>query len=179
MSGNYNTSVKSKTEMAEKDYWRTPDNLKVDGLMLIGADNFGMDACAKDVGVAVCMNFISESENALTTEWDRGCFKYPIFCNPPFSLKWEFFHRAVQQVNKHKRPVLFVMPYEPASVTWRNVVDKTNCLVYEPDGRYNYLLPDGSKTKNGCNFPTALIHIVPHYTGGASYIKYERGNINR
>ena len=172
--------IKSETKQSEKDYWRTPQNLLEDALRLLDIYQFDKDCCAKSSAekIGYASDFISESHDALQcANWFNYDSLNPSFCNPPFSRKWEFVKKAKEQVSRYVKSVLFVLPYAPCTKAWREHVDGSNCIVYVPDGRYQFLKPDGTKAGN-CSFAVALVLFVPFFTNGAIYINYKIGDID-
>lgn len=179
---------KSNTPKPEKDYWRTSPELVNDALKLLNIDMFDTDVCCTNelVSIAQCQAYITENTDALKEDitWHLDCFikrppKYsnsllPLFCNPPFSLKYQFFQKAVEQVKRHGKQVLMVLPYTPCTKQWHDNVHSTDCIIYVPDGRYQFLLPDGSNPKSSCNFETCLVLIVPFKCGNV-IVNYKRG----
>lgn len=185
MSGMYHTSVSSSTSSLEKDYWRTPENLTSDIKNLLNINQFSIDVCCAndEIAIADSLHCLTEFDDSLAIDnWIEFLglktidVKDPFFCNPPFSKKYLFFQKAVEQVKLTRIPCAFVMPYEPVSQLWREKVSPQDCLVYVPDGRYHYLRPDGSKNKHGCNFPTCFIYILPFSTHGAVTIDYVKSS---
>ncbi|WP_392562531.1 DNA N-6-adenine-methyltransferase [Orbus sturtevantii] len=167
---------KSNTSKETKDFWRTSPELVNDALKLLNIYMFDVDICCTSYNekISKALKFISEKDDALelTDCWfDRGSYS---FINPPFSKKWIFFNAAVEVVNKTKKNILMVMPYTPCTKEWHENVHSTNCIIYVPDGRYQYLLPDGTKPKNSCNFETCLVLIVPFKCGNV-IVNYKRG----
>lgn len=175
---------KSNTDENMKDLWRTPPELVEDALKLLNIDSFDVDVCCKnrDVKIERAEYYLTEEDDALTQDWFSSAWEEisennTAFCNPPFSKKWQFFQKAVEQANRWKSNVLIVMPYTSCTREWHENVHSTNCIIYLPDGRYQYLLPDGSKPKSSCNFETCLILIVPFLCGNV-IINYQRGISN-
>lgn len=168
---------KSQTDKQNKDYWRTSPELINDALNLLGVKGFDTDVCCsiESVKINIAFAYISETQNALNHEWFTLQDGSPSFCNPPFSQKWKFFNKAIEQSKKWGKQVLMVLPYTPATKQWHQNVHGKDCIIYVPDGRYQYLLPDGTKpTKNRCNFETCLILIVPFKCGNV-IVNYKRG----
>lgn len=166
---------KSKTDSSQKDCWRTPPELISDALKLLGIDKFDTDVCCEHENVSIdeAIFCIAEKDDALRSEWFSTHYKTS-FCNPPFSKKWEFFEKAIEQSTKWQSNVLMVMPYTPCTKEWHANVHSENCIIYVPNGRYQFLLSDGSKPKNSCSFDVCLILIVPFLCGNV-IIDYERG----
>ena len=179
---------KSQTDKQNKDYWRTSPELINDAQMLLKIRWFSVDVCAKDRDTSIGLStaYIDENINALSplVDWNKHCLvkseeyhcKYlPMFCNPPFSEKWQFFSKAIEQSRRHHLSILMVFPYTHATKQWHRNIHGKDCIIYVPDGRYQYLLPDGTKpTKNRCNFETCLILIVPFKCGNV-IVDYKRG----
>ncbi|MFQ0995718.1 DNA N-6-adenine-methyltransferase [Gilliamella sp. BG2] len=175
---------KSQTEKQNKDYWRTSELLINDALTLLNIKGFDIDVCcsSEDVQIEKSDWCLTEDYDALSDiDWFSDSYSnssFPpfttSFCNPPFSRKWEFFQKAIEQVNKFSKQVLMVLPYTPATRAWSDNVHGQNCIIYVPDGRYQYLLPSGEKSINNCNFDTCLILIVPFKCGNV-IVNYKRG----
>lgn len=168
---------KSNTKQSEKDYWRTSTELINDALKLLNVKGFDTDvACSsEDVKIETALTCITEENDALRCySWFLREMNTTSFCNPPFSKKWEFFQKAVEQVNKFGKQVLMILPYTPVTKSWQDNVHGQNCIIYIPDGRYQYLLPDGTKSANSCNFETCLVLIVPFKCGNV-IVNYKRG----
>ena len=178
----------SNTPKSEKDYWRTPKNLIGDAQMLLNVPQFSVDVCATnaDISIGLATADIDESIDALSplVEWDKNniikieryhCKHLPMFCNPPFSKKWEFFQRAIAQSKISGHSILMVIPYTPATRAWHENVINQDCVIYVPDGRYQFLLPNGARATNSCSFETCLILIVPFKCGNV-IVNYKRGN---
>ena len=177
----------SNTPKSEKDYWRTPGNLIRDAQLLLNTWRFSVDVCAKDADTAISIAtaYIDENIDALSpsVEWDEHnfvknerchCKHLPMFCNPPFSKKWEFFQKAIKQSKSSLHKILMVMPYTPATRAWHENVLNQDCVIYVPDGRYQFLLPNGKRSPNSCSFETCLILIVPFKCGNV-IVNYQRG----
>jgi len=173
---------KSSTPSETKDYWRTSPELVDDALRLLGVCYFDTDVCCSSSSAQISKSFwcITEKENALSNiDWfsklNASSYCTTSFCNPPFSRKWMFFQKAVEQSKNWGKQVLMILPYTPCTKEWADNVHSTNCIIYVPDGRYQYLLPDGSKPKSSCNFETCLILIVPFKCGNVT-VNYKRGS---
>ncbi|MFQ0991367.1 DNA N-6-adenine-methyltransferase [Gilliamella apicola] len=177
----------SNTPKSEKDYWRTPNNLINDAIGLLNTWQFSVDVCAKDAdtSIGLATAYIDENIDALSplVEWDENyivknerynCKHLPMFCNPPFSKKWEFFQKAIEQSKSSGHNILMVMPYTPATRAWHENVINQDCIIYVPDGRYQFLLPNGERSQNSCSFETCLILIVPFKCGNV-IVNYKRG----
>ena len=95
------------------------------------------------------------------------------FCNPPFDLKGPFIrHAKWQQVNG--RSGMMLLPYERQTDWWRRGVGK-GCIIYEPDGRYNFLERDGETKKSGVNFGSALVCFPAMHIGDSITVPFNRG----
>jgi hypothetical protein len=169
---------KSNTKQNEKDFWRTSPELIHDALKLLNIEMFGVDVCcsSEDVKIEKANFCITEQHDALKCNSWFSLYEQDntSFCNPPFSKKWEFFQKAIEQVNKFSKQVLMVLPYTPVTKAWQDNIHGQNCIIYVPDGRYQYLLPNGKKSASSCNFETCLVLIVPFKCGNV-IVNYKRG----
>lgn len=178
---------KSQTEKQSRDYWRTGPELVYDAQKLLKIRWVSIDVCAKDRNTSIWLStaYIDENIDALspTVNWYehhivKNKFLYrrdlPMFCNPPFSKKCQFFSEAIEQSQCYHQCILMVLPYPPSTKQWHENVHGQDCIIYVPDGRYQYLLLDGTKPINSCNFETCLISIVPFKCGNVM-VNYKRG----
>lgn len=140
--------VKSKTPDSDKNFWATTWECFADAEHLFGR-KFLIDVAAEPL-TAKCKNFFTLADDALSLDWpDRW------FCNPPFDLKSEFLGHAKVMQDKG-RSGMMLLPYERQTDWWRKGVSK-GCVIYEPDGRYNFMERDGKTKKSGVNFGSAFV----------------------
>nr|WP_275125076.1 DNA N-6-adenine-methyltransferase [Vibrio fluvialis] len=99
-----------------------------------------------DGGAATCVGF-----DGLLCDWEDGWW-----CNPPFDRKIEFIQKATEEMFKG-RDGMMLLPYEPLSGWWIDLVDGFASVVYEPNGRYSFYEADGYTKKTGVNFGSVLL----------------------
>ena len=171
--------VKSSTSIDEKDRWATRHDCFADAEYLFGR-KFHLDVCAEPPTAKV-KKFITPHSgfteqdgqaifgvDALTTEWIDGWW-----CNPPFSKKSEFIDKAIEQQAKGHSGMM-LLPYEPATQWWQSRLSN-GVIIYEPDGRYNFLEVDGVTGKTGVNFASAFV-VFPSFKINTSLrVQFKRG----
>ncbi|GAB3528591.1 DNA N-6-adenine-methyltransferase [Photobacterium alginatilyticum] len=96
------------------------------------------------------------------------------WCNPPFDKKPEFITKAVAEAKKGN-PGMMLLPYEPLTGWWLQYVEGKAAAVYEPDGRYNFVEPDGETKKTGVNFGSVFVLFTPGYFPVTQRIRFKRG----
>lgn len=170
MAGNVAPGKKSATPDSDKDFWGTSWRQFYDATALYGRP-FQFDVAAEEA-TSKCgpVNYFSpdRGDDALAIDWPADWW-----ANPPFSQKMEFIkHARLQQ--KNGSPGMMLLPYEPVSNWWRDTL-KDDVIVYEPDGRYNFVQRDGKTMKSGVNFGTALILFTTASIGLSLRIPYTRG----
>lgn len=89
--------------------------------------------------------------DGLQCAWDDGWW-----CNPPFDLKQEFINKAVEEMFKGRDGIM-LLPYEPLSGWWIDLVEPYAKMVFEPRGRYPFYEHDGETKKLGVNFGSVLV----------------------
>lgn len=107
--------------------------------------------------------------DALTTAWEPHWW-----CNPPFDLKPEFISKAVAEA-RAGNPGMMLLPYEPLTQWWLEHVEGKAAAIYEPDGRYNFVEPDGITKKTGVNFGSVFVLFTPGYFPITHRIRFKRG----
>lgn len=177
--------VKSTTEQAEKDRWGTQWSCFQDARKLYGRD-FQIDVCAEPE-TAKCSAFICHGEwldlnrgnlnlqpgqkivgwDALQTEWLDDWW-----CNPPFTQKLDFIQQARRQQSAGRQGMM-LLPYEPLTAWWRNNLE-SDVIIYEPDGRYNFLEVDGVTRKSGVNFGSVLVAFPAMRVGKSVRVTFNR-----
>ena len=169
MAGNVNPGKKSNTADGDKNFWATSWRQFFDATYLYGRP-FQFDVCAEEA-TAKCgpINYFSpeRGDDALALDWPAD-----FWCNPPFSRKVEFIQHALEQA-KNGRPGMMLLPYEPVSNWWRDNL-KDDVIVYEPDGRYNFMERDGKTKKSGANFGTVLVSFPAQRIGPSPRIPFTR-----
>ncbi len=184
--------VKSKTADGDKNFWATTWECFADAETLYGRE-FQIDVAAEP-STAKCRKYYGPAEfydrvlvdpefkqlvsdieiprcvglDSLNINWENDWW-----CNPPFDLKEEFIAKAKQQ---QKRGIsgMMLLPYERQTQWWRNWVSQ-GCIIYEPDGRYNFLERDGEAKKSGVNFGSAFVLFPAFYVAESPTITFDRG----
>lgn len=173
--------VKSQTASSDKNRWATTWDCYHRAVDLFGRE-FDVDVAAEPL-TAKCNKFISYKafDNPLggeqvgvdalaeDTQWLNNWW-----CNPPFDEKKAFIEKAVMYAN-YGLSGMMLLPYEPCTKWFRELIIPHATAVYVPDGRYNFLETDGVTKKTGVNFPSCFILFTPHFNGGEAKII----NINR
>ncbi|PSW14766.1 hypothetical protein C9I98_21510 [Photobacterium sanctipauli] len=96
------------------------------------------------------------------------------WCNPPFDKKPEFLSKALEQAKKGHSGMM-LLPYEPLTGWWLEYVEGKAAAIYEPDGRYNFVEPDGVTKKTGVNFGSVFVLFTPGYFPVTQRIRFKRG----
>lgn len=188
--------IQSSTDSSEKDRWATQHGCFNDGQHLYGRP-FKIDVAAEPE-TAKCDRFMVSPD---WFEWSRLDILSPYaqsgfnlrpeqrivgfdslycdwendwWCNPPFTLKKEFLAKAAQQVKKGFSGMM-LLPYEPLSGWWLELVKPFASVIYEPDGRYNFYKADGVTKKYGVNFGSALVLFTPHTVVEPARVGFVRG----
>lgn len=170
MAGTVNPGAKSKTADGDKNFWATSWQQYYDGVALYGRPfQWDVAAEAKTTKTGLSSYFgLDLGDDSLQLDWPADWW-----CNPPFDRKIEFIQHARQQ-QSNGLPGMMLLPYEPVSNWWRDNL-KDGVIVYEPDGRYNFLERDGLTMKSGVNFGTALVLFTTATIGLSLRIPYTRG----
>lgn len=175
--------VKSKTPKSDKNRWATTWEAFQDGQALYGKP-FALDVCAEpetakvgrfyvspewfdnnrlsNFGLAGHKTFQLSQEkkivgiDALAHDWDNDWW-----CNPPFDLKQVFIRYATEQA-RQGRSGMMMIPHEPLTGWWRQLVEGQATAVYLPDGRYPFYEIDGVTKKDGVNFGSCFVLFTPH-----------------
>lgn len=162
--------VKSKTESSDKDYWATSNECFMDAAHLYGR-NFCHDICAEKQ-TSKCGDFYWNKDvdgiDALKMTWPDN-----YWCNPPFSEKMAFINKAIE-MSKSGCQGMMLLPYEPLTAWWQSMMSK-GCIIYEPDGRYNFMERDGITMKSGVNFGVAFVVFTPLTISESPRIRFRRG----
>ena len=179
--------VKSTTAVSDKNRWSTTLECFSDAQILFGRP-FSVDTAAEPATAKVNNFYISpdffkfnnwaseitKSDNrivgvdALSIDWIDGWW-----CNPPFDHKQEFLIKAAKEA-KAGRSGMMLLPHEPLTGWWRELVENVATIVYTPNGRYPFLETDGKTKKSGVNFGSSLILFAPHYIKRTEYVPFDR-----
>lgn len=168
--------IKSTTNINDKNRWATTKECFLDAQKLYGK-SFKLDVCA-EINTAKVDSFIAPPNifeldsvpietltcgvinidqpkifavDALKNNWINDWW-----CNPPFDQKISFICKAIEQdaLGYHG---MMLLPYEPLTQWWQTYVNGNAAIIYEPNGRYNFLESDGITKKNSVNFGSAFV----------------------
>lgn len=186
--------IESSTKADDKNRWGTDPQCFADAVALNGRP-FVIDVCAEPL-TAKCQRFYASDElydavldyrtsthamaqlrasgrtcvalNSLIQVWDDSWW-----CNPPFDQKQAFIRYARSQ-QAAGRAGMMLLPYEPLTVWWQSLL-ATGCIIYEPDGRYQFVERDGVTRKSGANFGSALVAFPTQHIGESIRVRFKRG----
>lgn len=190
--------VKSKTPVDDKDFWGTSWQCFKDAMALYGRP-FKIDVAAEPL-TAKCVSYYARPEmldqlldyrtnaetrrqmheaefydNTYCVGLDSLNLIWPDdwWCNPPFTMKPQFIAQA-RKAQAAGRPGMMLLPYEPLTGWWRELL-ADEVIVYEPDGRYQFMERDGETMKQGSNFGSALVLFPAHKIGPSVRVPFYRG----
>lgn len=186
--------IDSATNADDKNRWGTDPGCFTDATFLNGRP-FVIDVCAEPQ-TAKCDRYYASDElydavldyrtsgdtltllsaskrtcvalNSLIQVWDDSWW-----CNPPFDQKQAFITHARKQ-QAAGRAGMMLLPYEPLSGWWQSLLS-TGCIIYEPDGRYQFVKRDGVTRKTGANFGSALVAFPAQHIGESIRVRFKRG----
>ena len=69
---------------------------------------------------------------------------------------------------------MMLLPYESLTNWWRDNLAE-GVIIYEPDGRYNFMERDGKTKKSGANFGSVLVSFPSQHIGQSPRIPFIRG----
>lgn len=192
--------IHSTTPKNDKNRWATTWQCFEDAQSLYGRE-FLLDVCAEPAttkvnrfytsiewlelragneqqrGIGFCKEDFNPSAkivgfDALALPWEND-----FWCNPPFDQKQQFIKKAFLEAKSGKSGMM-LLPYEPATGWWHELINGKATAIYEPDGRYNFYDIDGVTKKTGVNFPCAFVLFTPHFTNHTPKIPFKRGLAN-
>ncbi|MGL4755997.1 MAG: DNA N-6-adenine-methyltransferase [Aeromonadaceae bacterium] len=167
--------VKAKTPEQDKDFWATSWLAFHDAVALYGRP-FQLDVAA-EAKTAKCKKYfvrpgdddpLAAGVDAMEMDWDADWW-----CNPPFTAKAEFISEA-RHAQATGNPGMMLLPYEPLTKWWRELLSD-EVIIYEPDGRYQFLERDGETMKSGANFGSVLVLFPAHKIGQSIRVPFKRG----
>ena len=188
--------VKSKTPDSDKNFWATTWECFADAQALYGR-RFECDVAAEPLTSKCSKYFASPQivDSLLRNRWETAVMLHHAetqlgntcvgldalnlnwpehwFCNPPFDLKGPFIGHAKWQ-QQQGRPGMMLLPYERQTDWWRKGISK-GCIIYEPDGRYNFMERDGKTKKSGVNFGSALVCFPAFHLHESITVPFTRG----
>ena len=185
--------VKSKTPEADRNFWATQWSCFLDAQDLHGR-SFRLDVCAEPL-TSKCNRYYARPEmvdelldyrtsaevkrqmresgavcvgiDALLLPWEDDWW-----CNPPFDIKEQFIRKAKREQAKGHAGMM-LLPYEPLTNWWRDNLAE-GVIIYEPDGRYNFMERDGKTKKSGVNFGSVLVGFQSQHIGQSPRIQFTR-----
>ncbi|QBQ72174.1 dam methylase [Serratia phage Parlo] len=186
--------LNSGTREDDKNRWGTAPDCFADATALYGRP-FAIDVCAEPL-TAKCERYYASHElydavldyrtsaNALAVMKQSGrtcagldalALDWPEhwWCNPPFDQKRDFIGHARRQ-QAAGRPGMMLLPYEPLTGWWIKRL-AFGCIIYEPDGRYQFVERDGVTKKQGVNFGSALVVFPTFHVAESPRIRFARG----
>ena len=153
--------VNSRTDDRDANYWATSWEAFCDAEVLYGRE-FQIDVAAEPA-TTKCVGL-----DSLNLPWENDWW-----CNPPFDLKLEYV-AAARKAQRSGLNGMMLLPYEPLTIWWRDILEH-DCIVYEPDGRYQFYERDGVTQKNGSNFGSVLVGFPSYHLRDSIRIPYRRG----
>lgn len=122
----------------KRDNWATPFDF-FNGLAEIF--KFGLDTCADD-GNYKCKKYLTRREDSLACHWLVNHDEWT-WCNPPYSLKWRFIDKAIEQYARGTRSVL-LLPNSTEAAWFKHLIRNADTLCLVPE-RVQYIPPPGVK----------------------------------
>lgn len=102
------------------------------------------------------VNYDTIETNGLTKDWTK--YK-KIWCNPPFTRKFEFLEKAVQTYKQNNNIQIYFLTTTESICTkkFNDITKDVSYKVYVPNGRINFESRNGKITKSPA-FSTVVIH---------------------
>lgn len=126
------------------DEWKTPTDLYK---KLNAEFKFVLDAAATSTN-ALCNNFFTKKDNALTKDWSK--YK-SVFCNPPYSQASEFVEKSLNEAKKGCTVVMLI-PFRSDTKYYHDFIINKAKEVRLIKGRLHY-----SDSEQTAPFPSAII----------------------
>ena len=186
--------VKSNTDPKDSNFWATSWEAFSDAEILYGRQ-FDIDVCAEPL-TTKCDKYYGNpmlydqlldyrtSRDTRISMMGKTCLALDSlnprvhwlqhwWCNPPFDFKEDFILKARTQ-QECGRSGMMLLPYEPLTQWWRKLLAR-DCIIYEPDGRYNFYERDGKTKKTGANFGSVLVAFPSMILGESVRYPFKRG----
>lgn len=117
---------------SEDNEWYTPKSL-VDKFGEFDYDPATTEERAKLFGIP---NYDTEETDGLSSDWTK--YK-KIWLNPPFTMKKEFFKKAVDYSEKTRGEIYVLLPISfLATKTFHEILGQNGGTIYLPDGRIKF-----------------------------------------
>lgn len=141
----------SNTPLEHKDRWQTPVEV------FTGLDlefGFYLDAAA-DYQNALCARYLTESDDALATDWESyGA----IWCNPPYSAITPWIEQAAKQCRIQNQPVVMLLPADTSTGWFSLALMTADEIRFITDGRLSFINAEtGKPGKNGNSKGSMLV----------------------
>lgn len=162
----------SKTKKSERDFYGTPVPV-FNRIQEVANMVFAHDVCAT-AKTTKCPCWWSKRENALKIKWhDIFDPMTPLWMNPPYSDLTIWTAKAAQEAAAGMI-IMGLLPDIRSSAWYRNNVKGVANTVFEPDGRIDFLLPDGRTIKRGNDRPSIFVLWTPWQTGQTQFVTFTR-----
>lgn len=149
------------------DYWETPPELVRGILLFLKHINliewedlrFQLDCCATPIN-AKAPNYITEEQNALTSEWN---FKQ-VWCNPPYSrgALQLFISKAMLECKERGCEVVMLMNVDTGTKYFQEIVKSAKAIVFITGGRIRFLDPDTRRPVKTGFHPSMFVLFSPN-----------------
>ena len=141
----------SNTLTEHKDRWQTPVEVFTALDLEFG---FYLDAAA-DHQNALCARYLTESDDALVTEWESyGA----IWCNPPYSAITPWLAKAAEQCRTQHQSVVMLLPADTSTGWFSLALTTADEIRFITDGRLSFInAGTGKPGKNGNSKGSMLV----------------------
>lgn len=152
------------TAPADRNEWRTPPDLFA---LLHRRYGFTVDAAASEANHLLPRYWTAQESGLRDWSGER------VFCNPPYGSSDAAYpvwlRHAQGETSAFRCPfAALLVPFDPSTTVWRDVVDGYASDVLMLAGRVRFLRPDGRPDK-AANFASAIVVYQPGYNHGTAY----------
>lgn len=143
--------AKAGLQFNKQDEWLTPDEIWDDVLPDIDYDPATTDAQAKKHNVPY---YDTIKTDGLKRDWTQFA---TIYCNPPFTRKFEFLKKAVDSIKRTKNQrIYFLIPIDSLPTKkFHDAVGDTKYVLMLPNGRIKF--DDGSGKVSSPAFGSVIL----------------------
>ncbi|MBG6243204.1 MAG: phage N-6-adenine-methyltransferase [Candidatus Symbiopectobacterium sp. Dall1.0] len=142
----------SNTPKSFKDRWQTP----IDVFKTLDAEfGFKLDAAA-DESNALCKEFLTEQQDALTCEWNS---KGAIFCNPPYSKIMPWVKKAAEQCRKQNQTIVMLLPSDSSTAWFHEALKTSDEVRFITEGRLSFISAETGKEGKAGNSKGSVLFI--------------------
>ena len=121
-----------RSKASLSDEWETPNDMFA-GLSTLYNVDYMLDVCATKDNTK-CVNFFSESDNALRKSW-----KYDVWCNPPHSKTSDFVRKAYVEWKENNINIMLLIPTNTMSSNYWHQYIEGNAEYHPVKGRIHFL----------------------------------------